>query len=108
MFCRVRVRFRLIFLLAAWLNVEYVVISGIIFRVSRCLVVKKVFRICLRKDLEYPLGFNALKRVLVASSKSVFCVQILLNLSNCDLIRPGSGLVTLSQDIRVNNSVPGH
>ena len=63
-------------------------ISGIIFRVSGCVVVKNVFRICLRKDLEYPLGFNALKRVLVASSKSVFCVQILLNLSNCDLIRP--------------------
>ena len=63
-------------------------INGIIFCVSCCLVVKKIFRICLRKDLEYPLGFNALKRVLVASSKSVFCVQILLNLSNCDLIRP--------------------
>ena len=82
MFCRVRVRFLLIFPFAAWLNVEYVVISGIIFRVSCCLVVKKVFRICLRKDLEYPLGFNALKRVLVASSKSVFFLQILLNLSS--------------------------
>ena len=51
-FYRVWVRFCLIFLFAAWLNVEYVVISGIIFHVSCCLVVQKVFWICLIKDLE--------------------------------------------------------
>lgn len=48
----------------------------------------KTLKQALRKVLEYPLLVKVVKSTLVASLKSSCPVQILWNLSNCDLMRP--------------------
>ena len=51
---------------------------------------RKVLKQDLRKILDYPLVHKEENSTLLASLKSSFCVHILWNLNNCDLISPAN------------------
>ncbi|MCX8916005.1 hypothetical protein NOL65_26320, partial [Vibrio parahaemolyticus] len=76
----------------ATVDCENVVTKGMAIETGIGFVSWKTLKQALRKVLEYPLLVKVVKSTLVASLKSSCPVQILWNLSNCDLMRPAKGV----------------